>query len=493
MTDRVAGTDRAGAGGGGPGGRLGPGQGTALLLGAVLGPGVLALPHLAAAAAGPASIVAWAALLALSVPVALTFAALGGRFPDGGGVAAFAARAFGARTAAVTGWWFYFAVPVGVPAGALIGAEYVSSALGLGGGGTLAVTCGLLAAAFAANHAGLRFSGGLQLLLAVLLVALLVAAVAMALPAVRPGNFTPFAPHGPEGVARAAGVLFFAFVGWEAASHLSAEFADPRRHLPRATALTLAVVGVLYTGLAVTVIGVLGGRAAVSPVPLALLLEHGAGSLAGPVTAGAALLLSFGAINTYVAGGARLGAALARDGALPAWLAGGADPGRAGQGADSARVGQGADSARVGQGADSARVGQGADSARVGQGADSARVGRDAAPGRVPHRSLLLLAVLSGAVTAAVAGSGLGLDPLMRATSACLAAVTAVGVAAATRLLSGAWRRTAAVAMVLTLALLAACGPYLLVPLVLAAGALVAGRRRVRSSAAGRGPGWPGG
>ncbi|GGK82546.1 amino acid permease [Planomonospora parontospora subsp. parontospora] len=446
-----------GTGGAGPGGRLGPGQGTALLLGAVLGPGVLALPHLAAAAAGPASIVAWAALLALSAPVALTFAALGGRFPDGGGVAAFAARAFGARTAAVTGWWFYFAVPVGVPAGALIGAEYVSSALGLGAGGTLAVTCGLLAAAFAANHAGLRFSGGLQLLLAVLLVALLVAAVAAALPAVRPGNFTPFAPHGPEGVARAAGVLFFAFVGWEAASHLSAEFADPRRHLPRATVLTLAVVGVLYTGLAVSVIGVLGGRAAVSPVPLALLLEHGAGSLAGPVTAGAALLLSFGAINTYVAGGARLGAALARDGALPAWLAGGAGP------------------------------------ARVGHGAGPARVGHDADPGRVPHRSLLLLAVLSGAVTAAVAGSGLGLDPLMRATSACLAAVTAVGVAAATRLLSGAWRRTAAVATVLTLALLAACGPYLLVPLVLAAGAAAAGRVRVRSSAAGRGPGWPGG
>jgi len=34
--------------------RLRLAHGTALLLGAVLGPGVLALPHLAAAAAGPA-------------------------------------------------------------------------------------------------------------------------------------------------------------------------------------------------------------------------------------------------------------------------------------------------------------------------------------------------------------------------------------------------------------------------------------------------------
>ena len=34
-----------------------------------------------------------------------------------------------------------------------------------------------------------------------------------------------------------------------------------------------------------------------------------------------AVLLTIGAINAYFAGGARLGAALARDGALPAWLA----------------------------------------------------------------------------------------------------------------------------------------------------------------------------
>ncbi|MFB9719446.1 APC family permease [Planobispora longispora] len=418
-----AGSGGAGTGGSpAPGARLGTGQGTALLLGGVLGPGVLALPHLAAAAAGPASIVAWAALLALSVPVGLTFAAMGGRFPDGGGAATFAARAFGPRTAAVTGWWFYFAIPVGVPAGAMIGAGYVASALGLGGTGAVALTCGLLAAAFAANHAGLRFSGGAQLLLAALLAALLVAAVAAALPAVRPGNFTPFAPHGWEGVARAAGVLFFAFVGWEAASHLSAEFADPRRHLVRATVLTLAVVGVLYLGLAVATVGVLGPRAATSPVPLALLLQEGAGSLAGPVTAGAAVLLSFGAINTYIAGGARLGAALARDGALPAPLA------------------------------------------------------RGAAPGQVPHRSLALLAVLSGALTVAAVTSGIGLDPLMRATSACLAAVTAVGVAAAARLLSGTGRRIAVVATAFTAVLLAACGPYLLVPAGLAAGGMLISR-----------------
>jgi amino acid efflux transporter len=56
---------------------------TALYVGAVLGPGVLLLPALAAEAAGPASVLAWSGLLALSAPLATTFAALGVRFPAG--------------------------------------------------------------------------------------------------------------------------------------------------------------------------------------------------------------------------------------------------------------------------------------------------------------------------------------------------------------------------------------------------------------------------
>ena len=79
---------------------------TALYVGAVLGPGVLILPALAAEAAGPASVLAWAALLALSAPLAMTFAALGVRYPEAGGTAAYARAAFGPRDGAVTGWWF---------------------------------------------------------------------------------------------------------------------------------------------------------------------------------------------------------------------------------------------------------------------------------------------------------------------------------------------------------------------------------------------------
>ncbi|MFC4117418.1 APC family permease [Nonomuraea zeae] len=387
-------------------GGISAGQGTALLVGAVLGPGMLVLPHLAASAAGPASVLAWAGLLALSVPVALTFAALGARYPDGGGVASFVGLAFGRHASAVAGWWFYGAVPIGTVAGALVGGQYVEACLGVPA--TLAA-CLILAAAFAANAAGLRTSGGLQIGFVVLLVALLATAVITAAPHADAANFTPFAPYGAAGVASAAGVLMFAFVGWEAASHLSAEFAAGRNGLFRATVVTLVVIALLYLGVSVVSVGVLGPG--MTGVPLTAMLETGIGGAARPITGVVAVLLTFGAVNTYLAGAARLGAALARDGALPGWFA------------------------------------------------------RGGAPGETPYRSLALLAVLSVPVLV----WAVDLDLLMRATSACLAAVTATGVAAAVRLLPpGRHRRTAAVGCGLSLVALGFCGVYLVVPAVLA-------------------------
>src|SRR6478735_3918844 len=108
------------------GGTLTVAQGAALSVGAVLGTGVITLPALAAKAAGPASLLAWAVLVVLSAPIASTFAALGSRHPDGGGVSTYVRLAFGHRAAGAVGWCFYFAIPVGAPVGALMAGGYVS-------------------------------------------------------------------------------------------------------------------------------------------------------------------------------------------------------------------------------------------------------------------------------------------------------------------------------------------------------------------------------
>ncbi|MFD5076497.1 APC family permease [Streptomyces sp. NPDC058371] len=402
------------------------GQGTALYMGAVLGPGVLALPALAAAAAGPASMISWAILLVLSIPVALTFATLGARYPDGGGVSSFVARAFGPRASACVGWLFYAAVPVGVLAGALAGGNYVAEILGLAPGAEYGAAALILALAVAANFVGLHVSGRLQLVLVGLLVLLLVSATVFAVPHVESAHFTPFMPDGWMSVGSAALVLFYAFSGWEAASHLSAEFADPRRHLPRATAITLSLVSVLYLGLSFVTIGVLGDSAGASEVPLMTLLDTGLGNGARGLTAAAAICLSLGAVNTFIAGAARLGAALGRDGALPAWLA------------------------------------------------------KGGSAGQVPRRSLSVQAVLIGVLTLVAWLVPLDLDPLMRATSAFLAAVTAAGMAASLRLLrrgTPLWC-AALVAVVFTVVVMAFSGWLLILPLLVGIGAILYVRSR---------------
>ena len=81
-------------------------RGAALYIGALLGPGLLLLPGLAAAEAGPASILAWLALLCLSGLFAAVFSALGLRRPSAGGVIGYVAAGLGSRAGRATGWMF---------------------------------------------------------------------------------------------------------------------------------------------------------------------------------------------------------------------------------------------------------------------------------------------------------------------------------------------------------------------------------------------------
>src|ERR687886_538497 len=61
-------------------------------------------------------------------------------------------------------------------------------------------------------------------------------------------------PHGWGSVGRTAILLFFAFFGWEAITHLAPEFRDPARDVPRATLLAAGAVTAIYVGVAFAVV-----------------------------------------------------------------------------------------------------------------------------------------------------------------------------------------------------------------------------------------------
>lgn len=289
---------------------------------AVLGAGVLVLPGQAASLAGPASVVAWGFSCLVGIPLALTFAALASRYPDAGGVASFGSHAFGGRVGGVTGWWYFVAGSVGQTIVPLTAGYYVASALGLPDTYAYAVAGVVLAMAVWMNLAGARIGGRVQITLAAVVAAILLATAFVALPQARPGAFVPFAPHGIGGIGQAVLVLFFAFAGWEAVTHLATEFRDVRRDLTRATIITVGIVIVLYLAVAFAVVST-GAYGSVSSdrVSIGLILSRGLGVGSAAVMAVVAVVICLGTTTAFVTSVSRLGYALGRDGWLPRPLA----------------------------------------------------------------------------------------------------------------------------------------------------------------------------
>jgi amino acid efflux transporter len=395
---------------------LGVVRGSALYIGALIGPGLLLAPALAVQAAGAASIVAWAGLLVFSVPLALTFAALGARHPVAGGVSAYVREGLGDAAAAVTGGWFLAAVLLGAPTVSLIGGYYVADLTGSGTAVASLVGLGMFVTVVTANIFGLRVSSGLQLALAAVLVVVLAIALAMALPSRAGDNWTPFTPHGWWAVGTATNILVWLFVGWEAVAQLAGDFRRPAADLPRAIGLAFTVVTLIYVGLAVATIGVTAETA--SRVPLADLISAGFGRVGRDATAVLAVALTMGTMNVYLGGAAKLAATLAGDGVLPAWLAGGGDR-------------------------------------------------------SVPRRSLGAIAVIAGTVLLGLVAGVSTTTDLVRATSALFIAVYGFAIVSAIRILDGHARLAAVASLGGILGLAVFSTGFLAVPLVAAAIALV--------------------
>ena len=408
------------------GGRsLGVLHGSALYLGALIGPGLLLIPALAVQRAGAASIVAWIALLALSAPLAITFAALGVRHPVAGGVSTYVREGLGDDAAAVTGGWFLAAVLIGAPAVSLIGGYYVAALTGSGRAVATGVGLAMFLTVLGANLLGLRVSAGFQLALSSLLIVVVAVAVAVALPSHGGEHWSPFAPHGWWAIGTAANILVWLFIGWEAVAQLAGDFRRPEVELPRAMAIAFVTIAVLYLGLAVATIGVTYGTG--SRVPLADLISVGFGRAGRDATAVLAVALTMGTMNVYTGAAAKLGASMGAEGALPRWFAG-----------DAVRS--------------------------------------------VPRRPLAVIAPVVIVILAGLAAGIGSTDDLVRATSALFIAVYVLALASAVRILNGRVRAAAIASLVATCVLGVFSAWFLVVPVVVA-GLSVALRRRVGTAA----------
>jgi len=70
-----------------------------------------------------------------------------------------------------------------------------------------------------------------------------------------PDNLVPFATHGAQGVAKGAGLVFFAYLGFDMVACLSEEVKDPQRNMPIGIIGSLIISMAIYTCLSVVIVG----------------------------------------------------------------------------------------------------------------------------------------------------------------------------------------------------------------------------------------------
>src|SRR3989454_608383 len=293
----------------------------AIYVSSLLGSGIFVIPGLAARIAGPASIVSWMLLSLASYPFAYTFAKLSAKRPESGGIYAFARDGIGLSAGAATAWLFLAWAVLGAPAATVAAASYLAFVFPFTRLDIYLAAASILILAFVVNYVGIRFTGRVQLAtVAAILVALVIAVVASA-PRVRPANYTPFLPSGLGSIGTAAALIVWSYLGYENTSNVAEEFRNPERDFHRSVVISVFLISGLYLAIAVVTVGTGAYTAGGGATPFAAMMSDAFGSYGGAIVALLAVFVTFGTVNAYVAGMARVYYAAARDGVFPRTLA----------------------------------------------------------------------------------------------------------------------------------------------------------------------------
>mmetsp|Transcript_428 Transcript_428/g.1104 ORF Transcript_428/g.1104 Transcript_428/m.1104 type:complete len:641 (+) Transcript_428:251-2173(+) len=99
-------------------------------------------------------------------------------------------------------------------------------------------------------------------------VLLLVIVSGLATGSVSNENLTPFSPHGLPGVLQGAGLVFFAFIGFDMVASLSEEVVQPERNMPIGIVGSLVASSVIYVSVSLVVVGMAPFRYLGETIPI---------------------------------------------------------------------------------------------------------------------------------------------------------------------------------------------------------------------------------
>ncbi len=248
---------------------------TLLGIGAIIGTGIFVLTGTAAAnQAGPAIVISYTLAGLACAFAALCYAEFAAMIPISGSAYTYAYATLGELFAWIIGWDLILEYAVGSMTVAVGWSGYfqrilagfdlhlpvwMSAAPAAGVEGAVvnlpSIIIVLLISALLVI--GVRESARFNsVIVAIKLVAILFFIV-VGVSYVKPENWSPFMPYGFQGVSLAAGVVFFAYIGFDAVSTTAEEAKNPSRDLPIGIIASLIVCTLLYLLVAGILTGIL--------------------------------------------------------------------------------------------------------------------------------------------------------------------------------------------------------------------------------------------
>ncbi|MGB0125032.1 MAG: APC family permease, partial [Silvibacterium sp.] len=297
---------------------IGPFGLAANIVNVIIGAGIFAVPGALAACIGPYAPLAFVVCAIAVGSVAVCFAEGGSRIPTSGGAYGYVEAAFGPLTGYVAGTllWLGDVLACGGVAAALADAAVSLLPPQFKAPIHAAVIVGVIGGIALVNVGGVTRGTRLVNLATIVKLVPLVIFVAAGAWAIHGANFVQTVAPTTRGLGRAMLLAMFVVTGMECSLSVSGEVAQPSRTIPRALAMAIGSVVVLYVAIQITAQGILGASLAQSTVPLADAMARISPTLRVLMLAAAAVSM-LGWISSDILATPRILFAFARDGMLP--------------------------------------------------------------------------------------------------------------------------------------------------------------------------------
>ena len=290
-------------------------------IGAMMGPGVFALPSEVAGSVGPLGIIAYLLMGGFTLFTALSYSELGAAIPIAGGGYSFVSRTLPDPVAFLTGWFFWIGNTLACSLYAVIFALTIKNYF-LPEISVILIVVATTVLFTASNYRGQAEALQVITVMNIVELIILIGVGVLGVLQVEPANLEPFAPMGLGPLLPTMAFIYISYVGFDLITVAAEEIIDPAKNIPRAILITLGVGVGIYVLLLYVMMGVVNyTELAQTSTPFIFIADVLFGTWGRWAGVLATIMASLSAFSVTLGASARVLFALGRDGYVPDVLA----------------------------------------------------------------------------------------------------------------------------------------------------------------------------